>query len=141
MKFSLSQINTMIPSEFEQLREQGEEYRLDLSNSVTALLPVPQGWQVNAEYRSEFGGLFPVQCRFTPDGEALALCVCSPGEVSPVWLAVLLGADGSLVRVLHQSESLEPGAVGELLEKVAGMHRFNCTAGTVATLLAQEVAA
>ena len=30
---------------------------------------------------------------------------------------------------------------GELLEKVAGMHRFNCTAGTVAKLLAQGVAA
>lgn len=65
-KFSLMQMNAMIPAEFEQLREQGEEYRRELSNAVVGLISAPAGWQVNAEYRGEFGGLFPVQVRYTP---------------------------------------------------------------------------
>nr|WP_250369571.1 conjugation system SOS inhibitor PsiB family protein [Enterobacter hormaechei] len=38
---------------------------------------------------------FPVQCRFSADGsDDWHLCVCSPGEVSPYWLLVLLSSGG-----------------------------------------------
>lgn len=141
-KFSLMQMNAMIPAEFEQLREQGEEYRRELSNAVVGLISAPAGWQVNAEYRGEFGGLFPVQVRYTPqDGESYGVCLCSPGELSPGWLVVLISQDARLTRILHQSDTLEPEAVITLISRVAGLHRLNCGAGTVNAVLGVGVSA
>jgi hypothetical protein len=142
MKYSIPNINFMTPAEFEFIREKGEEYRRELSDSVLVKLDVPQGWQINAEYRKEFGGMFPVQCRLSVDNcDEFHLCVCSPGELSPLWLVVLLSGDGSMSRTLQQADEFDPLSINQLVSKVAGMKRFNCTAKTVVTLLAGEVAA
>lgn len=144
MKFNLTQINAMIPADFEQLREQGKEYRRELSDAVVGLITTPAGWQVNAEYRGEFGGLFPVQIRFQPRHESAGgygVCLCSPGELLPGWLIVLVSDDARYANILHQSEHLEPDAISTLLSRVAGMQRLNCSSATVNALLGQGVAA
>ncbi|WP_416347529.1 conjugation system SOS inhibitor PsiB family protein [Acerihabitans sp. TG2] len=66
MNFTLNHLMSMSPCEFERVREGGEDFRHALSNVVLGHLTIPAGWNVNAEYRGEFGGLFPVQCRFNP---------------------------------------------------------------------------
>lgn len=105
-------------------------------------LSCPENWDVNGEYRSEFGGFFPVQCRFSADGsDDWHLCVCSPGEVSPYWLLVLLSSGGEVVRTLYQSDTLQPDRISQLIAQLAGMRRFNCTARTVANLMSGEVTA
>ncbi|EMV7411648.1 conjugation system SOS inhibitor PsiB [Enterobacter soli] len=142
MNYDLTRINTLTASDLEFIRQQGEEARRALSDAVTGLLTVPQGWRVCAEYRSEFGGFFPVQCRFSADNsDDWHLCVCSPGEVSPYWLLVLLSSGGSVVRTLYQNETLQPERVSQLIARMAGMRRFNCTASTVANLMSGEVTA
>lgn len=142
MRYDLNQINTLTASGMESVRQQGEDARRALSDAVTGLLTVPQGWRVCAEYRSEFGGFFPVQCRFSADGsDDWHLCVCSPGDVSPYWLLVLLSSGGDVVRTLYQSDTLQPGRVSLLIAQMAGMRRFNCTARTVANLMNGEVTA
>lgn len=140
-KYTLSDLNTLVPSEFESIRGKGEEFRRQLSDAVVLQLDVPDGWTVNAEYRSEFGGLFPVQCRLSvADSDEYHLCVCSPGEVSPLWLVVLLSDCGGLVRGLHQSDVLRPDAVNDLVRRAAGLNRFNCTPSTVCSMLTVEAA-
>ncbi len=142
MKYTIENLNLMIPAELETIREQGDEPRRQLSDAVVGMIDVPAGWRVNAEYRGEFGGLFPVQLRYAPDASGeYFLCLCSPGEMLPDWTLFLLSGNGTLVRILHQSDVLIPDTVGNLLEQVAGMHRFNCTAATVADLLNAEVVA
>lgn len=141
MKYTLDTLNMMIPAELESVRERGDELRRQLSDTVVGLVTVPAGWRVNAEYRGEFGGQFPVQLRYAPDGSGeYFLCLCSPGEMLPAWTLFLLSGDGTLVRILHQADVLVPDTVANLLAQVAGMHRFNCTAATVADLLNAEVA-
>lgn len=141
MKFTLESLNNLTPSEFESIRARGCEFRRKMSDAVTMLLTVPENWQVNAEYRCEFGGMFPVQCRLSANEcDEFHLCICSPGEISPDWLVVLLGGCGDLVQIVHQSDRLDLAAVNGIIQKVAGMKRFNCTAKTVADLLCGEVA-
>lgn len=141
MTFDLAKMNTFIPSDFELVREQGETDRLQLSNAVIRLIDTPAGWQVNAEYRGEFGGLFPVQSHYTPDsGGKYTFCLCSPGEVSPVWLGVIVDGNGRLTQVVYQSGILEPERVSQLLAQVAALHRLNTPATRVASLLKAEVA-
>lgn len=140
--YDLKQINALSASDMEFIRQQGELPRRALSDAVTGLLTVPVGWRVSAEYRAEFGGFFPVQCRFSAaESDDWHLCVCSPGEVSPYWLLVLLSAGGSVVRTMYQSESLEPDVISQLVAQMAGLRRFNCTASTVANLMGMEVPA
>jgi len=140
--YDLKQINALSASDLEFIRQQGELPRRALSDAVTGLLTVPVGWRVCAEYRAEFGGFFPVQCRFSAaESDDWHLCVCSPGEVSPYWLLVLLSAGGSVVRTMYQSESLEPDVISQLVAQMAGLRRFNCTASTVVYLMSGEVTA
>ena len=142
MQYDLNRINTLTASDLEFIRQQGEDARRALSDAVTGLLSTPEGWRVCAEYRSEFGGFFPVQCRFSADGsDDWHLCVCSPGEVSPYWLLVLLSSGGEVVRTLYQSDTLQPERINQLIAQLAGMRRFNCTARTVAKLMNVEVTA
>ncbi|WP_437435554.1 conjugation system SOS inhibitor PsiB [Escherichia coli] len=54
-------------------------------------------WTMNGEYGSEFGGFFPVQVRFTPAHERFHLALCSPGDVSQVWVLVLVNGGGAAV--------------------------------------------
>lgn len=142
LHYDLTRINALTAFDLEFIRQQGEDARRALSDAVTGLLTVPQGWRVCAEYRSEFGGFFPVQCRFSADdSDDWHLCVCSPGEVSPYWLLVLLSSGGEVVRTLYQNDSLQPERVSQLIAQMAGMRRFNCTARTVADLMSEEVTA
>ena len=142
MQYDLNQINKLTASDLEFIRQQGEDARRALSDTVTGLLSTPEGWHVCAEYRSEFGGFFPVQCRFSADGsDDWHLCVCSPGEVSPYWILVLLSSGGEVVRTLYQSDTLQPDRISQLIAQLAGMRRFNCTARTVANLMSGEVTA
>ena len=142
MHYDLTQINALTASDMEFIRQQGEDARRVLSDAVTGLLTTPEGWCVCAEYRSEFGGFFPVQCRFSADScDDWHPCVCSPGELSPYWLLVLLSSGGEVVRTLYQNDTLQPEQVSQLIAQMAGMRRFNCTARTVAKLMSGEVTA
>ncbi|NUL39821.1 conjugation system SOS inhibitor PsiB [Kosakonia sacchari] len=139
-KYTLAALNGMFPADLESVRESGDEERRQLSDSVTSLVALPAGWRVNAEYRGEFGGQFPVQLRYAPDGDSnWFLCLCSPGEMLPSWTLFLLARDARLIRILHQSAALCPDVIGGLLAQVAGMHRFNCSSGTISELLNAEV--
>lgn len=139
-KYTLDALNGLFPADLESVRESGDEERRQLSDSVTGLVALPADWRVNAEYRGEFGGQFPVQVRYAPDRDNhYFLCLCSPGEMLPAWTLFLLARDGSLIRILHQSGALMPEKISGLLAQVAGMHRFNCTAATIAELMHAEV--
>ncbi len=72
-------LKTMIPQEYEDWREGGEDLRRELTHAVMRDLNCPDNWDMNGEYRSEFGGFFPVQIRFTPSHGNYHLAVCSPG--------------------------------------------------------------
>ena len=59
-------LKTLTADELEDYRAAGEYYRRELTHAVMRYMQCPSEWAVNGEYRSEFGGFFPVQVRFTP---------------------------------------------------------------------------
>ena len=58
-------LKTMSHDEFEDWRDSGEDYRRELTHVGMRDLSCPENWGMNGEYRSDFGGFFPVQVRFT----------------------------------------------------------------------------
>lgn len=135
---NIDELKTLLPCEYEEWRERGEDFRRTLTHAIMRHLVTPAHWQVNAEYRTEFGGLFPVQCRFTPPEGAWHVCVCSPGEISPAWSVVLLSSCGQCVRLLMTTLVFEPQAINTLLAQTAALDRMRCSPASVAAMLTTE---
>lgn len=91
---TLDVLKTMSIDELEDYRAAGEDFRRELTHAVMRVLHLPSGWSVNGEYRSEFGGFFPVQIRFSPAHCHFDVAVCSPGELSERWMIVFVTRGG-----------------------------------------------
>ncbi|EMV50156.1 protein psiB [Escherichia coli 2872000] len=89
-ELTLNVLQTMNAQEYEDIRAAGSDERRELTHAVMRELDAPDNWTMNGEYGSEFGGFFPVQVRFTPAHERFHLALCSPGDVSQVWVLVLV---------------------------------------------------
>lgn len=63
---TLDVLKTMSSDELEDYRAAGEDFRRELSHAVMRDLTSPSSWSVNAEYRCEFGGFFPVRSVLPP---------------------------------------------------------------------------
>lgn len=136
-----TELSDMFPCEFEDWRERGDDERHVLSTSVMQFLDAPQGWKVNAEYRTEFGGLFPVQIRYAAPDKSFHLCLCSPGEVCAEWLAVLASADGSFVREVLRAERFSPERFNSLLSAAGSICKMVYSVRGVAAFLVEEMTA
>ncbi|EMI4810901.1 conjugation system SOS inhibitor PsiB, partial [Shigella sonnei] len=71
------------------------------------------------EYGSEFGGFFPVQVRFTPAHERFHLALCSPGDVSQLWMLVLVNGGGQPFAVVQVQHIFTPVAISHTLALAA----------------------
>lgn len=109
----LNVLQTMNAQEYEDIRAAGSDERRELTHAVMRELDAPDNWTMNGEYGSEFGGFFPVQVRFTPAHERFHLALCSPGDVSQVWVLVLVNAVVSRLRWFRYSGGLhrKPSAI------------------------------
>jgi hypothetical protein len=137
---TLSDVQQLSPDDFEEYRAAGHEMRHTLTSAVLNTLIVPSSWQVNGEYRAEFGGLFPVQCRFTPPSEEYCVCVCSPGEMSPDWLIVLASQTGGYIRLLTTFAAFNPGRINRILDLAAQCNALNYSLPGTAVILTTEAA-
>ncbi|ENH27217.1 protein psiB [Escherichia coli P0304816.3] len=105
-ELTLNVLQTMSAQEYEDIRAAGSDERRELTHAVMRELDAPDNWTMNGEYGSEFGGFFPVQVRFTPAHERFHLALCSPGDVSQVWVLVLVNAGGEPFAVVQVSGGL-----------------------------------
>lgn len=98
----------MSADELEQFAERGQDYRQLLSCSVLNILNVPQGCIVEAEYGSEFGGLYPVTLRIAPEGESPAVewYVSSAGTECDGWSACRVDSAGQVTDLYYDTHFL-----------------------------------
>ena len=91
-------------------------YRHVLSCSVLNILKVPQGCVVEAEYGSEFGGLYPVTLRIAPEGESPAVewYVSSAGTECDGWSACRVDSAGQVTDLYYDTHFL-PDKINALL--------------------------
>ena len=117
---SYAELDAMSADELEQFAERGLDYRLLLSCSVLHALKEPQGCLVEAEYGSEFGGLYPVTVRFAPEGERSAVewYVSSAGTECDGW-SVCRVDNGAQVTPLYCEPHFLPEHLNALLAREA----------------------
>lgn len=134
-------LKTMSSDEFEDWRDSGEDYRRELTHAVMRDLACPDGWTMNGEYRSEFGGFFPVQIRFTPSHGQYHLAVCSPGGISPVWMVVFVPASGRPFSVIRTLNGYQPELVSHTVSLTARLDADGYSQASIISILAAEGAA
>ncbi|MCV5444731.1 conjugation system SOS inhibitor PsiB, partial [Escherichia coli] len=120
-ELTLNVLQTMNTQEYEDIRAAGSDERRELTHAVMRELDAPDNWTMNGEYGSDFGGFFPVQVRFTPAHERFHLALCSPGDVSQVWVLVLVNAGGEPFAVVQVQRRFAPEAVSHSLALAASL--------------------
>ncbi|EJF5293285.1 conjugation system SOS inhibitor PsiB, partial [Salmonella enterica] len=125
-------------AEYEEYRAGGDELRRELTHAVMRDLTCPAGWDMNGEYRSEFGGFFPVQVRFTPSHGNFHLAVCSPGDVSPEWLVIFMTGRGRPFSVICTLASFCPVQINHTLRLVARLDDDGYSFADIISILAEE---
>ncbi|MBW5995879.1 conjugation system SOS inhibitor PsiB [Klebsiella michiganensis] len=131
-------LKTMIPDELEDYRAAGEDYRRELTHAVMRDLQSPAGWSANGEYRSEFGGFFPVQIRFTPSHERFDVAVSSPGELSSSWMVVFITRGGQPFSVVRTMTTFNPELINHTLSLIACLDADSYSFASIISTLAQE---
>jgi len=129
---------TMEPLEFEDWRNAGEDMRSTVTHAVMRYLDCPAGWDVNGEYRSEFGGFFPVQIRFTPSHNRYHLAVCSPGELSCAWTVIFIPASGRPFSVVRTLAVWSPEIISHTLSLTARLDADGYNEAGIISLLSME---
>ncbi|EDS6807023.1 conjugation system SOS inhibitor PsiB [Salmonella enterica subsp. enterica serovar Legon] len=125
----------MKSAEYEQFREGGYDIRRELTHAIMKEIQAPDNWDMNGEYRDEFGGLFPVQVRFTPSSGRFGIALCSPGDISETWLMVLFSADGKIVRCIRECPRFDVHCFNNILELIAQLnHDGESLSAIIATL-------
>ncbi|EAB6033411.1 conjugation system SOS inhibitor PsiB [Salmonella enterica] len=131
-------LKKMTAAEYEEYRAGGDELRRELTHAVMRDLTCPAGWDMNGEYRSEFGGFFPVQVRFTPSHGNFHLAVCSPGDVSPEWLVIFMTGRGRPFSVICTLASFCPVQINHTLRLVARLDDDGYSFADIISILAEE---
>lgn len=122
----------------EIIRAAGTDERRELTHAVMRELDAPDNWTMNGEYGSEFGGFFPVQVRFTPAHERFHLALCSPGDVSQVWVLVLVNAGGEPFAVVQVQRRFAPEAVSHSLALAASLDAQGYSVSDIIHILMAE---
>ncbi len=120
------------------IRAAGSDERRELTHAVMRELDAPDNWTMNGEYGSEFGGFFPVQVRFTPAHERFHLALCSPGDVSQVWVLVLVNAGGEPFAVIQVQRRFAPEAVSHSLALAASLDTQGYSVNDIIHILMAE---
>ncbi|CST41315.1 plasmid SOS inhibition protein B [Shigella sonnei] len=114
-ELTLNALQSMNAQEYEDIRAAGSDMRRNLTHEVMREVDAPANWVMNGEYGSEFGGFFPVQVRFTPAHERFHLALCSPGDVSQLWMLVLVNGGGQPFAVVQVQHIFTPVAISHTL--------------------------
>jgi hypothetical protein len=119
-KLTLSKLRAFISTDFDQYRERGEGFRQTLSSAVIAGLSLPECWDVDYEFRQEWGGEFPVHlrlnCKMAP---TIPIEIVSPSHESPYWYGRLWFEGGESVAWFYSGDCFEPDAIRKTLATLA----------------------
>ncbi|HAF4865951.1 TPA: conjugation system SOS inhibitor PsiB [Salmonella enterica] len=136
--YDRTRLTEMSAHELEESREAGYAFRRELTHAVMAGIAVPEAWDMNGEYRSEFGGFFPVQVQFTPAHGRFHVALCSPGEISDRWLMVLFSANRRSVAVVRHAQRYDPYVFAHVLSLTARLDQDGYPLGHIISVLQED---
>ncbi|MBC3214750.1 conjugation system SOS inhibitor PsiB [Serratia fonticola] len=133
-------LTTMIGEDYETCRAAGYSYRREMTHTVMGALTTPENWDVNGEYRSEFGGLFPVQIRFAPTHGRYEIVLCSPGEFSQNWIILLVWKQGQEVSCIRSTALFDSTVISHVLSLINRLDSDGYSIFDILATLRMEVA-
>jgi hypothetical protein len=133
-------LKTMSCDEFEDWRDSGEDFRRELTHAVMRDLSCPENWDVNGEYRSEFGGFFPYRYAL-PLARQLPYCGVQSGAISPAWMVVFVPASGRPFSVIRTLSGYQPELVSHTVSLTARLDADGYSQASIISILAAEGAA
>lgn len=136
-ELTLNALQSMNAQEYEDIRAAGSDMRRNLTHEVMREVDAPANWMMNGEYGSEFGGFFPVQVRFTPAHERFH-GIMFAGDVSQVWVLVLVNAGGEPFAVVQVQRRFAPEAVSHSLALAASLDAQGYSVNDIIHILMAE---
>lgn len=113
---------------------------LHLTDSVTGLSCCKTGFRNNLPERHilPLPAFHSVQVRFTPAHERFHLALCSPGDVSQVWVLVLVNAGGEPFAVVQVQRRFASEAVSHSLALAASLDTQGYSVNDIIHILMAE---
>ncbi|NYY79556.1 conjugation system SOS inhibitor PsiB [Escherichia coli] len=136
-ELTLNVLHTMNAQEYEDIRAAGSDERRELTHAVMRELDAPDNWTMNGEYGSEFGGFSP-SSPFHACPRTFSPALCSPGDVSRVWVLVLVNAGGEPFAVVQVQRRFAPEAVSHSLALAASLDTQGYSVNDIIHILMAE---
>lgn len=137
-ELTLNVLQTMSAQEYEDIRAAGSDERRELTHAVMRELDAPDNWMMNGEYGSEFGGFFPRPKFVSRQPTNVSTALCSPGDVSQVWVLVLVNAGGEPFAVVQVQRRFAPEAVSHSLALAASLDAQGYSVSDIIHILMAE---
>ncbi|MBW6100672.1 conjugation system SOS inhibitor PsiB [Escherichia coli] len=137
-ELTLNVLQTMNTQEYEDIRAAGSDERRELTHAVMRELDAPDNWTMNGEYGSEFGGFFPRPSPFHACPRTFSPALCSPGDVSQVWVLVLVNAGGEPFAVVQVQQRFAPEAISHSLALAASLDEQGYSVNDIIHILMAE---
>ena len=137
-ELTLNALQSMNAQEYEEIRAAGSDMRRNLTHEVMRKVDAPANWMMNGEYGSEFGGFFPSRFVSRQPTNRFHLALCSPGDVSQVWVLVLVNAGGEPFAVVQVQRRFAPEAVSHSLALAASLDAQGYSVNDIIHILMAE---
>lgn len=136
-ELTLNALQSMNAQEYEDIRAAGSDMRRNLTHEVMREVDAPANWMMNGEYGSEFGAFSPsVFVSRQPTNVFTALC--SPGDVSQLWMLVLVNCGGQPFSVVQVQHIFTPVAISHTLALAATLDAQGYSVNDIIHILMAE---
>ncbi len=136
-ELTLNALQSMNAQEYEDIRAAGSDMRRNLTHEVMREVDAPANWMMNGEYGSEFGA-FSRPGSFHASPRTFPLALCSPGDVSQLWMLVLVNCGGQPFAVVQVQHIFTPVAISHTLALAATLDAQGYSVNDIIHILMAE---
>ncbi len=137
-ELTLNALQSMNAQEYEDIRAAGSDMRRNLTHEVMREVDAPANWMMNGEYGSEFGGLFSPSRFVSRQPTNVSTALCSPGDVSQLWMLVLVNCGGQPFAVVQVQHIFTPVAISHTLALAATLDAQGYSVNDIIHILMAE---
>lgn len=116
---TLTGLHQLFHALFEEYRTDGLAMRRELIHAEMRDLRSPYSGTGNGEYGTEVGCLFTAQFRFTLPRPGFLLALCTPEDMNPVWVLMIIDATGNPAAVVLTELTFKPEVISQMVSLTA----------------------
>ncbi len=137
-ELTLNVLQTMSAQEYEDIRAAGSDERRELTHAVMRELDAPDNWNDERRVRQRVWRIFPRPGPFHACPRTFPPGVMFTGDVSQVWVLVLVNAGGEPFAVVQVQRRFAPEAVSHSLALAASLDAQGYSVSDIIHILMAE---